>query len=201
MCEQVRPLKPISLLSMTSPPRMRTHRSFLILVFVVAGAWAGAATGTQAQEFGRLEEMKDRTNVAYFYHARPGEATVQVSVWGTVERPGIYEVGDTTSVDELLTMAGGAPIQPRQSNEDPARITVRLYRPQKGKKGERSLLFEAQIDSVLAGEATPPQIKDKDVLTVETVQPVTFTWRDALSLSSVTLNLAVLVVRILRLRN
>lgn len=158
----------------------------------------GLVPSAGAQEFGRLEEMKDRTNVAYFYHARPGEATVQVSVWGTVERPGIYEVGDTTAVDELLTMAGGAPIQPRQENEDPARITVRLYRP---RRGGRSLLFEANIDSILAGKADPPEIKDKDVLTVETVQPVNFTWRDALSLSSVTLNLAVLVVRILRLRN
>lgn len=178
--------------------RMWTRGSSLLLFLIVAGTWLGVGERAQAQEFGRLEEMKDRTNVAYFYHARPGEATVQVSVWGTVERPGIYEVGDTTSVDELLTMAGGAPIQPRQSNEDPARITVRLYRPQ---KGERSLLFEARIDSVLAGAATPPEIRDKDVLTVETVQPVNFTWRDMLSISSVTLNLAVLVVRILRLRN
>lgn len=183
---------------MTNTPNLRRLIPLAMLVGLLGGVWSATPTITEAQEFGRLDEMKERTNVAYFYHARPGEATVQVSVWGTVERPGIYEVGDTTSVDELLTMAGGAPIQPRQSNEDPARITVRLYRPQ---EDGRSLLFEARIDSILAGTATPPELKDKDVLTVETVQPTNFTWRDALSLSSVTLNLAVLVVRILRLRN
>lgn len=183
---------------MTSPFCGRVHRSILILVFLIVGAWGSAAEVVQAQEFGRLEEMRDRTNVAYFYHARPGEATLQVSVWGTVERPGIYEVADTTTVDELLTMAGGAPIEPRQSNEDPARITVRLYRPQ---ASGRTLVYEARINSILSGKTAPPDMKDRDVLTVETVQPTNFTWRDALSLSSVTLNLAVLIVRILRLRN
>lgn len=169
-----------------------------MLGLLAVGGWSGLGADAQAQEFGRLEEMKERTNVAYFFHARPGQATVQVQVWGTVPQPGIYEVADTTALDELLTMAGGAPIRPRQSNEDPDRITVRLYRTE---QGERTLLYEARIDSILTGKTNPPELRDKDVLTVETVQPTNFTWRDALSLSSVALNLAVLFVRILRLRN
>jgi hypothetical protein len=48
--------------------------------------------------------MKERTNVAYFYFAPPGEATVQAQ--GTVLRPGLYEVADSASLDRPLIFCG-----------------------------------------------------------------------------------------------
>ena len=61
-------------------------RSLLLACVLLVGV--GLALDAQAQEFGRLEKMKERTNVAYFYFAEPGDATVQVQVQGTVPRPG-----------------------------------------------------------------------------------------------------------------
>ena len=75
------------------PPVLTRPRSLLLAcAFLVGGSLVLDAA---AQEFGRLEKMKERTNVAYFYFAEPGAATVQVQVQGTVPRPGIYEVPDS----------------------------------------------------------------------------------------------------------
>jgi hypothetical protein len=165
-------------------------RSLLLgLVLVVAGG--SAAYG---QAFGRVEETK--SNVAYFYHAKPGEATVQISVWGTVPRPGIYEVPDTTDLDKLLTMAGGAPLEPLQEDRDPPKITVRVYRPQKADE-EKAKIFEAKLDRMLQGQVTYPALRDNDIVVVETVKPdKPFGWRDLLSVTSTLASLTLLGLRI-----
>ena len=156
-------------------------------------ATGGGAPVVHAQEFGRIAELE--TNVAYFYHARPGEPTVQVSVWGTVPRPGIYEVPDTTELDKLITMAGGVPMEPRSENQNRPEVTVRLFRPRGG--GTRSLLFEAPMDSMLAGTAPGyPALGDNDILVVETETDQAFTWRDGLSIGSSLISVALLIVRI-----
>lgn len=156
------------------------------------------AAPVHAQEFGRLQEMKERTNTAYFYFAEPGEATVQVQVWGTIPRPGIYEVSDSTSLNKLLSMAGGAPVGPRTEDLDPPEITVRVYRP--GESG-RSLLFESRIEKILSGEKQFRNLRDDAIIVVETVEQRNFTWRDGLSVSSTALSLTLLVLRILEFRN
>jgi len=146
----------------------------------------------QGQAFGRVEETE--SNVAYFYHARPGEATVQVSLWGTIPRPGIYEVPDTTTLDKLLTMAGGAPVKARQENRDPPTITVRVYRT--GADG-RTQIFESQLKDILEEDLQYPDFRDDDIVVVETVNPrAPFTWRDLLSLASTLGTLVLLGLRI-----
>ena len=169
----------------------------LFLVALAAGLWAGLPE-TQAQEFGRLQNMKERTNVAYFYFAPPGTATVQVQVQGTVPRPGIYEVADSTDLNRLLTMAGGAALEPRPENRDRPEITIRVYRPADRGRGP---MLEAPFEQILSGKKQFQQFRDGDIIVVETVNQRSFTWRDLLSISSTTLSLALLAVRIIRLRN
>lgn len=180
---------------MTPSLRARRARMLLLVGLLMAGVGSGLGPSAQAQEFGRLQELE--TNVAYFFHARPGEATIQVSVWGTVPAPGIYEVPDSTDLDKLLTMAGGAPLQPRPERQDRPEITVRVFRPQ---QSERTLLFEARIEEILSGSKGFNQFQDNDVLVVESVEQESFTWRDLLSFSSTAISLALLVVRIVRIR-
>lgn len=172
----------------------------VVLVFV---ALLLAPIDVQAQRFGRIEETQ--SNVAYFYHAQPGEATVQVSVWGTIPRPGIYEVPDSTDLDKLLTMAGGAPVEPRQENRDPATITVKVYRPDaspsthlaQNRALDRTLLFSAELDAMLSGTVAYPVLRDDDVVVVEVIKPRRrFTWRDALSVLSSVGTITLLGLRI-----
>jgi protein involved in polysaccharide export with SLBB domain len=149
-------------------------------------------TPAQGQAFGRVEETK--SNVAYFYHARPGEATVQLSVWGTVPRPGIYEVPDTTDLDKLLTMAGGAPLEARTEGRKDARITVRVYRPE---QDGRAQIFEAPLERMLQGNTSYPALRDNDIVVVETIRPQQpFGWRDVLSVASALGSLTLLALRI-----
>ena len=155
-------------------------------------ALLGAAPAAQAQEFGRIQETE--TNTAYFYYAQPGEATVQVSVWG-VPQPGLYEIPDSTGLDRLLTLAGGVPMQERRENRKPPRITVRLYRPEQSRD---TPLVEARVQALLQGEVNAPQLREDDIVVVETVQPSQFTWQDGLSIVSTAASLTLLVLRILR---
>jgi hypothetical protein len=162
----------------------------LLLVLCVGGGLV--PPDAHGQAFGRVEETK--SNVAYFYHARPGEATVQVSVWGTIPRPGIYEVPDTTDLDKLLTMAGGAPLEVRQEGREAPSITVRVYRP---KKNGRNQIFESKLDRMLQGTPSYPSLRDDDIVVVETVRPKQpFGWRDALSVVSTLASLTLLGLRI-----
>lgn len=144
------------------------------------------------QAFGRIEDTK--SNVAYFYHAREGQATVQVSVWGTIPRPGVYEIPDTTDLDKLVTMAGGAPLEARQENRKAPQVTVHVYRPT---EDGRAQIFESQLQTLLEGAPDYPDLRDDDIVVVETVtfqRP--FGWRDVLSVASTLGTLALLALRI-----
>jgi hypothetical protein len=152
----------------------------------------GAAPEARAQEFGRIGEVQ--TNAAYFYYAQPGEATVQVSLWG-MPQPGIYEVPDSTALDRLLTMAGGVNMQTRQENRKPPRITVRLYRDGREESGP---LVEARLEDILKGRIESPELREGDRVVVETIQPTSFTWQDGLSIVSTAASLSLLILRILR---
>jgi NADH:ubiquinone oxidoreductase subunit F (NADH-binding) len=44
---------------------------------------------------------------AFYYIAKPGEITMQVNVWGFVQKPGRYEIPISTDLVELLSFAGG----------------------------------------------------------------------------------------------
>ena len=165
------------------------------IVPLLVGLLAFTLTADPAagQRFGRIEDTQ--SNVAYFYHAQPGDATVQVSVWGTIPRPGIYEVPDSTDLDKLLTMAGGAPLQPRQENRDAATVNVRVYRPTPD--SARSVLFASSIEAMLSEDTDYPLLRDDDIIVIETIQPRRrFTWRDVLSVLSSVGTVTLLALRI-----
>jgi len=174
------------------PARFVLGRAGCVVLLLLGLAGVLGPEAARSQAFGRVEETK--SNVAYFFHARPGEATVQISVWGTVPRPGIYEVPDTTDLDKLLTMAGGAPMEARQENREAPTITVRVYRPT---GGERSKIFERQLENMLTGDTQYPALRDDDIVVVETVRPKQpFGWRDVVSIVSTLASLTLLGLRI-----
>jgi len=167
----------------------------MVGMLLAAAVIGGAAPTAQAQEFGRIQETN--TNTAYFFYGQPGEATVQVYVWGAAQA-GIYEIPDSTSLARLLTMTGGVARGERQEGQKRPRITVRLFRPTQSREDP---LLETRAQQVLRGNVGAPPLQENDIVVIETIQPSQFTWQDGLSILSTTASLALLVLRILRFRD
>lgn len=170
----------------------------------------------QAQKFGRTEDVE--SSIAYYYYALPGQATVQVSLWGSLGRTGIYEIPDSTGLDRLLSMAGGAPIEIRQKGKDPARVTVQLHRnttstvdpdstdrrggDSNGLAKGRRVIFSATMEEMLSGDVQYPILQEDDIIVVEVVRPRDFDWRDVLRVVTSLGTLALLTLRLSdRVRN
>jgi hypothetical protein len=80
-------------------------RRFALLLVVVVSLSAVSFSQNIESGFG---SMVPQTSVASFYYvAKPGEMTMQVNIWGDVQKPGRYEVGTTTDLIQLLSFAGG----------------------------------------------------------------------------------------------
>lgn len=167
----------------------------LLFAAVTVGSFF-APTPAQAQdESATRYNVKERsTNVAYFQFAQPGQATIQVSMWGTIPRSGIYEVRENTRIDKLLTMAGGMPIQPRSENQKRT-MSVRLLRERAD--GGRDIVYEAPLDSLLRNTGNYPTLQDEDVLVVETEVEDPFEWLDLLSIVGSVASVALTVDRLL----
>lgn len=148
------------------------------------------ASVAHAQEFGRLEQIE--TNAPLYYFLRPGEATTRVYLWGSIPAPGYYEVGPGVTLEQLLTLSGG-PLIPTESQGSRVETTVRLYRQQ---DGARALLYERGLVEFLQRPADAPDLVDGDVVVVESVTNEVFNWRDALTITTAVLALAIAVDRL-----
>lgn len=166
--------------------RVRLLTSCLLL----AAALLATSPAAHAQEFGRIEETK--STVAYFYHAETGEATIQVAVWGSVGRTGIYEIPVDTDLERLMTMAGGAPLDAR-SEDQIQETTIRLYRVT---NDQREVIYEQPLEEMVTRPGNYPNLEDGDIMVVETITDRRFGFRDVLSLVSTLGTLTLLGLRL-----
>lgn len=145
----------------------------------LVGLVALASAPLRAQTFGQVEERRS-TSQAYFVHVLPGEATVVASVWGTVQKPGTYEVSAGTDMGEVLSLAGGptlAPIRQTSETDLTREVRIRLYRV----AGEaRTLLYDEPLETMVASLEGYPTLADGDVVEVTTSETERrrWTWRD-----------------------
>ena len=80
-------------------------RQFVLLLGVAVSLATASLSQNIESGFG---SVLPQTSVAsYYYVAKPGEMTMQVNIWGDVQKPGRYEVGTTTDLIQLLSFAGG----------------------------------------------------------------------------------------------
>lgn len=150
-----------------------------------------------SQTFGQVEDRRS-TSRNYFVHVLTGEATIVVSVWGTVPAPGTYEVGDGASLGDVLSLAGGPllPTLQQISDTDITReIRVRLYRP--GPTG-RAMVYDRTVEEMVADADAYPVLLDGDVIEVTTTENIQrrWTWRDSAQLGSVGLSALVALTQI-----
>ena len=139
----------------------------------------GGATPPNGATFGQVEERRS-TSQAYFVHVLPGEATVVVSVWGTVPRPGTYEVSNGMDMGQVLSLAGGplgTPVREPDATEVDREVRIRLYR-QAGTT--RSMIYDATLEETVASPEAYPILADGDVVEVTTneTERRRWTWRD-----------------------
>ena len=164
-------------------------RLFLISVFCSIAL----ALPAQAQEFGRADEVIAR-GTAYHVFTRPGEATIQVLVLGSIGAAGIYEVSVGTDLAELFALARGSVVGVTTTTEYQD-MYLRLYR----KQGDiRVLIYEKKADEMVTIGGFP-ELQEGDMLTVETIARARFTWRTALQIVTTVSVLILTVERLSRL--
>jgi hypothetical protein len=107
------------------------HLRYLTLALALAVAPA-AAQGPDPCQGRFLRPTPEGTPTASYHRFfLPGEATVQVSVVGAVQQPGLYEVALGTDIGRLLALSGGPRYDVRESGRG-RRVELRLFRPQAG---------------------------------------------------------------------
>ena len=89
---------------------------------------------------------------------------------------GLYEVGESVDLDELLVLSGGTGLNPKAN-----KVTIRLYRDQ---GGQRAVAYEAPLERMLVDQAAYPDLQPGDMLYVESRPRRQFSWREALSITS-----------------
>lgn len=134
--------------------------------------------GSARAQGGILSELEGQeiAGVPVMRYARPGEVTVKVLVMGAVGRTGIYFVGESTAMDELLALSGGLSTPP-ETNRQTRDATVRLYRQQ---GGVRTLIYEAPLDEMLQQPQAYPNLQDEDVFVLDVMIEQHWDWRDYL---------------------
>lgn len=174
---------------------LSTGRSICAVLFFIAILSPGIL---RAQEFGRVNDFEN-LGAAYNTFFQPGEATVQVQVLGSIGRTGMWEVGVSVDLGQLIALAGGPTAtlytESQGSSRSHSEGTVKLYR-QTG--GRRDLIYEASIDQMLMEPEHYPPLRDGDVLLLETIthQSARLTWRDGFTVLSTILTTAILIDRL-----
>jgi hypothetical protein len=119
---------------------MLSNRKFLFrLSITLALAFAPAITHAQNLQSGLAPTLPSASAASYYYIAKPGELTMQVNIWGFVQKPGRYEVPSSTDLIQLISFAGG-PVQ--YAKLDEVRLTRMILNDTTGAKQEIILNLE-----------------------------------------------------------
>jgi hypothetical protein len=141
--------------------------------------------------FGAVEDRQTNAQ-GYFFHVLPGEATKEISVWGTVRLPGTYVVGADAGLSEVLSLAGGPLLGPLPDRTQ-RHVTIRVYN---GQGDARVLAYEAPLERMVRETAAHPPLRSGDVIEVETRETRTRDYRDTLSILNSLGTIAVVVLQI-----
>src|SRR5512143_799635 len=93
------------------------YHLFLVLLLTVGLQMIASA---QTTETGVGTATPTQQAASYYYVAKPGELTMQVNIWGDVQRPGRYEISTATDLIQLMSYAGGPT---READLSEVRIT------------------------------------------------------------------------------
>lgn len=143
--------------------------------FVLAAVAVLFAHGAPAQEIRPLDERVSNAP-GYYFHVLPGEVSTEVTLIGTVARPGYYTVSDGMNLGEVLALAGGPLLAPENS-EIERTVTIRMYRG----RGVRELAYEASLEAFAQDATAYPRLVDGDFIEVTTINKRRRTYLDTLT--------------------
>ncbi|NNE33801.1 MAG: hypothetical protein HKN13_01095 [Rhodothermales bacterium] len=129
-----------------------------------------------AQEASRYGEY-EAVGASYHKFVLPGEASITVMVLGPTLDTGLYEVGRSTDMGQLLALSGASPGE--SAAGDVRKITLRLLR---SSGGERRVVYESSYEDFLMLTGSYPALEDDDVLVLNSKTKSKFGWRDGISI-------------------
>ena len=111
-----------------------------------------------------------------YYYAKPGDITITVSLWGFVQKPGLYEVSSSTNLIQLLSLAGGPGAYADLDN-------IKIIRSLKDKKGKLiKKEIKVNLENMLNLSEEQISLKPGDVIYVNHTN--WYTVKEAFSLTS-----------------
>ena len=161
----------------------RRPRHSLLIALLLALAVPAYAQDAPIQQV----PVQTHTPGVYQRIAHPGESTIPVIVMG-LGGQGLYEVGESVDLDELLVLSGGTGLNPKAN-----RVTIRLYR---NHVGQRVVAYEEPLERMLVDQANYPKLQAGDMLYVESRPRRQFSWREGISILSAASTLILLYYRL-----
>ncbi len=140
-----------------------------------------------------LNELRQQSQGAYFDYSDPGGLNIKVAVWGYVKYPGKYIVPSYTTVEDLLSYAGGP-------TNDSFLDDLRLYRTN---ADSTQILVKFSYNDLLWNEKLSNNTKTPDLLAGDILlvpgEPKLY-FRDYVSLTlsiiSTLISLSILIINI-----
>ena len=167
----------------------QAHRGLVGLLLL--GMLALMPDQAAGQTIGRLGEVQ-ASGTSYFTFAQPGEATVQVQLLGS--RTGVFEVGTSVDLAQLLILAGIT--LPDGSLGGRAKTTITLYRLQ----GEtRTAIYESELENLMVQADQYPVLEDGDLVYLK-AKGRNIRWGQVIRTSLSIVSTALLVERLLSSR-
>ncbi|MCI0707127.1 MAG: SLBB domain-containing protein [Ignavibacteriae bacterium] len=117
------------------------------MIVVIAGLFTLAfseQTFGQSSQSGLAPVLPTASAASYYYIAKPGELTMQVNIWGFVQKPGRYEVSSSTDLVQLISFAGG-PLQYADLSD--VKLT-RVYRGDSTSQPETFIINLEQLEDL-----------------------------------------------------
>ncbi len=154
-------------------------RCFLVGMMALAGFALNAQAQTTTPHdpcigrLGRAELTETTATSTYFRYFVPGEATVQVHVEGTVQQPGLYEVGVGTNLGRVLALSGGPRYETRQNNQN-REVEVRLYRPNAGS----APIYATTLQDTVTNPDVYPNLCEGDTMLIDVIESKRFGWQE-----------------------
>jgi hypothetical protein len=143
---------------------MSMLRSLLLLAALVSVP--AAAQGFDPCQGRFLRPTPEGTPTAsYHRYYLPGEATVQVSVVGAVQQPGLYEIAVGTDIGRLLALAGGPRYDVRESGRG-RRVELRLFRPEAGPEA----IYATTLQDAATNTVVYPSLCEGDTFLIDVIE-------------------------------